>query len=236
MQLKVSDLSVFYGSAVALSNVNMDVHEGKITCVIGPNGAGKTTLLNTVAGVVKQREGRIVVSEIDVTPMSISERVKLGIVLCPERRRLFPGLSVEENVILGAYLRKNKDGIKKDLEYVYTLFPVLKERRKQQAGTLSGGEQQMAAIARSIMSRPNLLMLDEPSLGLSPLMRERIFNAIVELNRSRGTTILLVEQDASDALAVSEYAYVLEGGHIAVHGETEYISRNPEVRRAYLGL
>lgn len=236
MQLKVSDLSVFYGSAVALSDVNMDVHKGKITCVIGPNGAGKTTLLNTIAGVVKQRQGRIVVSEIDVTPMGISERVKLGIVLCPERRRLFPGLSVEENVILGAYLRKDKDEIKKDLQYIYTLFPVLKERRKQQAGTLSGGEQQMAAIARSIMSRPNLLMLDEPSLGLSPLMRERIFNAIVELNRSRGTTILLVEQDASDALAVSEYAYVLEGGHIAMHGEREQISRNPEVRKAYLGL
>jgi branched-chain amino acid transport system ATP-binding protein len=149
---------------------------------------------------------------------------------------LFQNLTVEENVILGAYLRRDKKSIGEDLEFVYNLFPVLKERRKQQAGTLSGGEQQMVAIARSIMSGPSLLMLDEPSLGLSPLMREKIFKAIKELNVSRGTTILLVEQDVSDALSLSEFTYVLEGGHIVMRGKSKDISQRPEIRKAYLGL
>lgn len=236
LDLQVSELSVAYGSAIALSDVSLNIRKGSVTCVIGPNGAGKTTLLNTIAGAIKPRRGKILASGTDISPKSTAQRVKLGIVLCPERRRLFPGLSVEENIILGAYLRRDKSTIKEDLDYVYSLFPVLVERKKQQAGTLSGGEQQMVAIGRSIMSRPNLLMLDEPSLGLSPLMRERIFEAIKDLNNSKGTTILLVEQDASDALSVSEYSYVLESGHIVMHGDSRDISVNPEVRKAYLGL
>lgn len=236
MELKVIDLFSGYGTSNVLIDITLTAREGKITSIIGSNGAGKTTLLSTVSGLIRHRRGKIFASELEVSELATSERVKLGIVLCPERRRLFPSLTAIENIKLGAYLRKDKQKVEADLEYVLSLFPVLRQRMNQQAGTLSGGEQQMVAIARSLMSNPKILLLDEPSVGLSPMMREKIFSAIVELNKSKKITVVLVEQDAADALSISDYSYVLEGGRIVLEGDSRDLVNNENVRKAYLGL
>lgn len=233
--LKVNDLDVSYGAAQVIEDLAMQVEDGKITAVIGPNGAGKSTLLNTLAGIIRQRRGTILFNEKPIQDLPTRKRVAMGLVECPERRRLFPNLRVKDNVKLGAFLRKD-DKINQDMERMYRLFPVLKEREKQLAGTLSGGEQQMVAIARSLMSGPKLLMLDEPSLGLSPIMRERIFDAISAIKDTSETTVLLVEQDAVDALSIAQNVYVLEGGQIAMQGTKEEIMGNPHVKEAFLGL
>ncbi len=233
--LKVSDLDVSYGSAQVIAGLSLVVEDGKINVVIGPNGAGKSTLLNTLAGIVRQRRGSILFNGEPIQDLPTRKRVAMGLVQCPERRRLFPNLRVKDNVRLGAFLRKD-DKIDQDMERVYRLFPVLKEREKQQAGTLSGGEQQMVAIARSLMSAPKLLMLDEPSLGLSPIMRERIFEAILAIRDTSDATVLLVEQDAVDALSIAQNAYVLESGQITMKGTKEEMVGNPHVKEAFLGL
>jgi branched-chain amino acid transport system ATP-binding protein len=229
-------LDVSYGRAQVLFGVSLEGEEGKITSIIGPNGAGKTTLLNTISGLMRQTSGKIRFDGEDVEGIPTRERVRRGLILCPERRRLFPNLKVVENVKSGAFLRRDAQKVKEDLDYVYELFPVLKERKNQIAGTLSGGEQQMVAIARSLLSSPKLIMLDEPSLGLSPLVRSKIFEAIVKIKENSGKTVLMVEQDAVEAMGVADSVYVLENGHITMHGASSELMGSPHVREAYLGL
>lgn len=233
--LEVSDLRVSYGQAAVIFGLSLKVADGKITSIIGPNGAGKSTLLNTISGLLMQNSGAIVFNDEHIEKLPTRERVAKGVVLCPERRRLFPNLKVIDNVMLGAYLRRDSK-IQSDFDRVVELFPVIKERQKQLAGTLSGGEQQMVAIARSLMSSPKVLMLDEPSVGLSPLMRERIFEAIIKIRESSGLTVLLVEQDAVDALSVADRGFVLESGQIVMEGEREGLLGNHHVKEAFLGL
>ncbi|PSN94420.1 branched-chain amino acid ABC transporter ATP-binding protein [Candidatus Marsarchaeota G2 archaeon ECH_B_2] len=234
--LEARGIETSYGSTQVLFGVNLAAEENKVTCVIGPNGAGKTTLLLTLAGILQAKRGDILFDGERLNDLPAWERVKKGVVLCPERRRLFPSLSVLENLTQGAYTRNDTQDVRDTLEEVFTLFPILKERRSQLAGTLSGGEQQMVAIGRSLMSHPKLLMLDEPSVGLSPLMRSKIFEQILRIRDMGSIAIVLVEQDAADALEISDYAYVLEDGKITIHGAAVDVAANPEVRAAYLGL
>lgn len=233
--LSVEGLSVHYGKAQALEDVSLTVERGEFLALIGPNGAGKTTLLNTIAGLLKPSAGEIRFRGTRTDLLPAFEVVKLRMSLCPENRHLAPEMTVLENLELGAYLRKDKPEIARDLEWVFTLFPRLKERHKQLAGTLSGGEQQMLAIGRSLMSRPLLLMLDEPSLGLAPLMKERIFEKIAEIRES-GVTVLLVEQDASLALNLADRAYVMENGRVILEGYGKFLLENPYVVETYLGI
>lgn len=233
--LKVNDLKVNYGQAQVIFGLSIEVADGQITSIIGPNGAGKSTLLNTIAGLLRQNSGEIVFNEEHLENLPTRERVAKGLVLCPERRRLFANLKVIENVMLGAYLRKD-DKIASDLERVYELFPILKERKNQLAGTLSGGEQQFVAISRSLMSAPKLIMLDEPSIGLSPLMRERIFDAILKIRELSNLTVLIVEQDAVDALSIADRSLVLESGTITMQGNKNELMGNAHVKEAFLGL
>jgi len=214
--------------------VSLTVEEGEIVTLIGANGAGKTTTLNTISGIIKPRQGRILLSGQDITPLPPHEIVALGICQAPEGRRIFTRLTVLENLEMGAFLRRDKDGVKRDLEHVFALFPRLAERRHQLGGTLSGGEQQMLAIGRALMARPRILLLDEPSMGLAPLLVREIFRIIREIN-AQGTTILLVEQNAHMALSIANRAYVLQGGRVVLSGTAQEIRHNPEVRRAYLG-
>jgi branched-chain amino acid transport system ATP-binding protein len=243
--LEVKNLTVHYDGAMALNNVSIKVDKGEFVAVVGPNGAGKTTLLKAISGTIRElqrvrREKAHLTGEIifegkridKLKPWSI---VKMGIVHCPERRRLFSEMTVYENLIMGSYLRKDKEEAKKDLERVYQLFPVLKERRNQMAQTLSGGEGQMLAIARALMARPKLLMIDEPSLGLSPIAKQTVFESIQEIWKS-GVTILLVEQDVSMALSLATRGYVLTHGRIAAHGTTEELLRNEDLREMYIGI
>lgn len=230
--LKIDELKVSYGGIEAVKGITFEVPERQIVTLIGANGAGKSTTLRTIAGLVKPAHGRIHLQGEDITGLSPDRIVSKGVTLVPEGRRVFPDLSVVENLKIGAYLRK--DDLEDDLNWVYDLFPRLKERSWQAAGTLSGGEQQMLAIGRSLMSNPKLLLLDEPSLGLAPNLVKLIFDLIRDINH-QGVTILLIEQNANMALKVADYGYVLETGRISLHGPAKELRSNEEVRKAYLG-
>ncbi|MCR5046201.1 MAG: ABC transporter ATP-binding protein [Treponema sp.] len=232
--LEIKNLFVSYGGIKALRGINMEVSDKKIVSLIGANGAGKSTLLRTISGLVKAQSGSIKFDGEEILGLSIDKICKKGIALVPEGRRVFTDLTVAENLKIGAYLRNDKNEIQKDLEWVYELFPRLKERSWQFAGTLSGGEQQMLAVGRALMSRPRLLMMDEPSLGLAPLIVQQIFSIIEEINK-KGMTILLIEQNANMALKAADSAYVLETGEITLTGSGEALLKNEQVREAYLG-
>ncbi len=235
--LAIRNLKSYYGRMQALKGVSLHVEEGEVVSLIGANGAGKTTLLNSIVGLVSSRTGQILFSDTDIIQRNPRQIIRMGVSLVPEGRQLFAPLTVMENLILGAYQRYRKDKkseIKSDLEKVFVLFPILKERKSQIAGTLSGGEQQMLAIGRSLMARPKLILMDEPSMGLAPLITTQIFQIISELHK-QGTTILLVEQNAEAALRISSRAYVMETGRVVLQGMSQELLHNQEVRRAYLG-
>lgn len=232
--LRVENLHVSYGMIEAVKGIDFEVNDGEIVALIGANGAGKTTTMHTISGLLKPKEGKIYLDDKDITKVPADKLVSLGIVQVPEGRHVFAQQTVEENLQLGAYLRKDKEGIKQDLKHVYELFPRLLERKSQLAGTLSGGEQQMLAMARALMSKPKVLLLDEPSMGLSPLLVKEIFAIIREINKS-GTTVLVVEQNAKMALTISNRAYALETGHIVVSGTGEELSNSEAIKKAYLG-
>ena len=233
--LHLNNLDVSYGAIQALRGVDVTVNQGEIVTLIGANGAGKSTLLRAASGMVRAGSGRVEFLGEDISRLSIASIVSRGLIHCPEGRRIFANMTVKENLELGAYLRTDKQGISDDYERALTYFPRLRERLAQSAGTLSGGEQQMLAIGRSLMSRPKLLMLDEPSLGLAPILVQEIFRIIVTINAESGTSILLVEQNANQALAVANRAYVLETGTITLSGNAAELKSNPEVQKAYLG-
>jgi len=230
--LKVENLKVNFGGIEAVKGISFDVKEGEIVTLIGSNGAGKTTTLRTIAGVVRPASGKITFDGEDITSIEPSSIVKKGITLCPEGRRIFPDMTVLENIKIGAYLRE--DDLSADIERCHRLFPILKERSNQLAGTLSGGEQQMLAVARSLMSKPKIMMLDEPSLGLAPIIVKNIFDIIKTIN-DEGVTILLIEQNANMALRIADKAYVLETGHITIEGTGKELLTNPKIKEAYLG-
>ena len=234
--LEVNGIAAAYGSIEALRGVDLSVEEGGITCLLGPNGAGKTTLMMTIAGIVRPRRGTISFLDRDITGMKPSGIVRRGIALVPENRLVFPDMNVHENLVAGAYLRlgKSKAKVRQDIDHVFTRFPRLEERSKQLAGTLSGGEQQMLAVARALMARPKLLMMDEPSLGLAPLVVEEIFRIISDLNAD-GTTIFLVEQNAHMALQVADHFFLLEQGQVTFSGKPGQLSEHEVIQRAYLG-
>jgi len=232
--LEVENLHVFYGGIHALKGIQLEVQKGKIIALIGANGAGKSTTLRTISGLVKPQQGAIRFLGQDITTKASHQVVEMGIVMVPEGRKIFPNLTVMENLLLGGYIRRNRQEIKEDLDWVFALFPRLRERTWQKGGTLSGGEQQMLAVARALMSRPRLLMMDEPSLGLAPLLVKEIFQIIETLNRE-GVTILLIEQNAKAALEVAHYAYVLETGRVTLEGERKHLLLDERVRKAYLG-
>ena len=232
--LKVNNLHTYYGNIKALRGVTFHVEKGEILSFIGANGAGKSTLMNTLSGVLKPKAGEIIFEGEDITKLSPRDRVKKGIILCPEGRQIFPKFTVEENLLMGAYTVFDKELNKRNYEKVFELFPQIKDRQKQIAGTLSGGEQQMLAIGRALMSDPKILMLDEPSLGLSPILVEQIFNLITTINK-QGTTILLVEQNAMAALEISNRAYALETGEITIEGTGEELLHNDLIIKSYLG-
>jgi branched-chain amino acid transport system ATP-binding protein len=234
MMLEVTDLNVYYGAIHALKGINFRVDEGEIVALIGANGAGKSTTLNTISGLLTPRTGRIVFRGADITLEQAQSTVKKGVVQVPEGRKIFATLTVLENLEMGAYIQKDPVQIKKDLEGVYTRFPRLKERHNQLGGTLSGGEQQMLAIARGLMAHPSLLLLDEPSMGLAPILVEQIFEIIRDIN-NQGTSILLVEQNAQMALSIADRAYVLETGNVVMEGKAQELLENPMVVEAYLG-
>ncbi len=232
--LKIENLHVAYGGIKALRGISMEVPDGKIVTLIGANGAGKSTTLRTISGLVKASEGRILWNGEELLGKPIDKIISAGIAMSPEGRRVFADLTVLENLKIGAYLRKDKEGIEQDIQWVYELFPRLQERSWQLAGTLSGGEQQMLAVGRALMSRPKLMMLDEPSLGLAPLVVQDIFAIIREINR-RGVTVLLIEQNANMALKIADLAYVMETGEITLSGTGAELLENEQVREAYLG-
>ncbi|MBU4228458.1 ABC transporter ATP-binding protein [bacterium] len=232
--LKIDNLNVFFGGIHALKGITFDVPIGKVITLIGANGAGKSTTLRTICGLIKPREGKIKFNNTEITNIPTDKIVKKGIALIPEGRKIFPNLTVQENLTLGAFARTDKKETAKDLEWVYELFPQIKERLWQKGGTLSGGEQQMLAVARGLMSRPKLLMLDEPSLGLAPLLVKEIFDIIKRIHRE-GMTVLLVEQNAFAALKIADYAYVLETGKVVLHGTGEELLQDERVKKAYLG-
>lgn len=234
MMLEVRDLEVFYGAIQALRGVSFNVEQGEIVTLIGANGAGKSTTLRTVSGLIRPKKGEILFKGTDITRTPAHKIVSMGISHVPEGRKIIPELTVLENLMIGAYTRKDKKEIEESMEMVFASFPRLKERLTQKAGTMSGGEQQMVAIGRGLMSKPSLLILDEPSMGLSPLLVEEIFEIIMRINRE-GTTVLLVEQNAFMALQVANRAYVLETGTIALEGPAAELQQNPKVRAAYLG-
>ncbi len=232
--LKITDLNVFYGPIHALKGVSLEVNNGEIVTLIGSNGAGKSTTLNAITGIVKVASGKVELDGQDITNAASHKIVQHGISLSPEGREVFPGLTVEENLRMGAYTRQNKQEIAQNFERVYDLFPRLKERVSQPAGTLSGGEQQMLAIGRSLMSSPKYLLLDEPSMGLAPNLVQMIFSLIEEINK-QGMTILLIEQNANMALSVASRAYVLETGRVSLSGDAAQLAQDERVKKAYLG-
>ena len=234
MKLEIRDLHVSYGGIRALKGIDLTVEEGQIVTLIGANGAGKSTTLRAISGLQKPQSGSILYGGEELVGLPAKEIVRRGIIHVPEGRRAFPDMTVAENLKIGAFLRKDKDGIASDMDYVYSLFPRLKERSWQPAGTLSGGEQQMLAVGRALMSRPKVLMMDEPSLGLAPLIVKDIFSIIRRVNAD-GITVLLIEQNANAALRIADYGYVLETGVIALTGTGEELLRNESVREAYLG-
>jgi len=233
--LEIKDLHVNYGAIKALKGINLQVKEKSIVTLIGANGAGKTTLLRTISSLLKPVSGTITFLGNDIISQPANKVVELGISQSPEGRMIFSNLTVKENLEMGAYTRKDAHNLKNDLEFIYTFFPRIKERLKQLGGTLSGGEQQMLAISRALMSKPKLLLLDEPSLGIAPLLVKSIFEQIVALNKETGLTILLVEQNANMALSIADYGYVMETGEIILEGEAKSLAKNEEVRKAYLG-
>lgn len=233
--LVVEGIKASYGHTEVLHGVSFTAEEGKITTLIGANGAGKTTTLNCIAGVIKPQEGRILWKGQDITTLKPSQIVRMGISLIPEGRHVFPQMTVAENLEMGAYTRKDKEGVRRDLEWVLELFPVLKTRYKQLAGTMSGGEQQMLAVARSLMGNPELMLMDEPSMGLAPIIVQEVFKVIQQI-KEMGKTILLVEQNATMALSHAHQAYVIELGKIILSGSGRELLQNPEVEKAYLGL
>ena len=232
--LRVEGLKVNYGMIEAVKGIDFEVHDGEIVALIGANGAGKTTTMHTISGLLKASAGSISLDGKEVSKLPAHKIVELGIVQCPEGRRIFAQQTIEENLSLGAYVRKDKKEIETDMEKVFELFPILKERRKQPAGTLSGGEQQMLAMARALMAKPKIMLLDEPSMGLSPLLVKEIFYIIKDINR-QGVTVLLVEQNAKMALGIANRAYVLESGKISLSGTGEELLNSDSVKKAYLG-
>ena len=232
--LQVTDLKVNYGMIQAIKGISFTVEDGEIVTLIGANGAGKTTTMHAISGLLKPASGSIMLDGLELTKAAPHKIVGMGLAQVPEGRRVFAQQTVEENLKLGAYARNDKDGMAADIEYVYDLFPRLKERRQQLAGTLSGGEQQMLAMGRALMAKPKILLLDEPSMGLSPLLVSEIFHIIEEINQ-RGTTVLLVEQNAKRALAIADRAYVLETGYITLSGTGGELARDERVQKAYLG-
>ncbi len=232
--LKVKDLHVYYGAIHALKGLSFEVNKGEIVTLIGANGAGKTTTLHTISGLLSPKKGSITLMDQDITGIKAHKILGLGMAQVPEGRRIFSSMSVQENLEMGAFLRTDKGEIEADFDSVFEKFPRLKERRKQLAGTMSGGEQQMLAMGRALMSRPDLLLLDEPSMGLAPILVQEIFNTIQEVNKA-GTTVLLVEQNAHMALSIADRAYVLETGNIVLSGDAKELLNHDDVRKAYLG-
>lgn len=234
--LKLENVQSGYGSIVALRGISLEVHQGEIITLIGANGAGKSTTLMTISGVVRCRAGKILLNGEEIQGLDTDSIVKRGICQVPEGRHIFPQLTVRENLDMGAFLRKDRKQIKEDLDYVYSLFPILAERRNQDGGTLSGGEQQMLAMSRALMARPHLLLLDEPSMGLAPLIIKQIFEIIKKVNQENNTTIFLVEQNANQALQIAHRGYVIENGKIALTGSAQSLLQNVDVQKAYLGI
>ncbi len=234
--LKLRNVQSYYGNIQALKDISLDVREGEIITLIGANGAGKSTTLMTLCGVVPARQGQVIFEGQDITAMAPEKIVALGISQVPEGRRIFPYLTVTENLDMGTFLRKDPKGIKQDMDHIFELFPILAERRNQPGGTLSGGEQQMLAISRALMSKPKLLLLDEPSLGLAPIIIARIFDIIKRINKESNTTILLVEQNANLALKVADRGYVMETGSITMTDTGQNLLANEDVKKAYLGI
>ena len=234
--LSINNLSVHYGGIRALRGISLDVPAGKIVTLIGANGAGKSTTLNSIMGLVKVGGGTVSWNGKDITGEKTKDIVESGIVLVPEGRRVFPNLTVDENLTLGAYARHNREEVEADRERIFKLFPILEARHKQKAGTFSGGEQQMLAVGRALMSKPKVLMMDEPSLGLAPMLVEEIFAIIARINAEQQVSMLLVEQNASLALAVADRGYILESGRIVIDGSAERLAADPDVREFYLGM
>jgi len=234
MMLKVTDLEVSYGAIKALRGISFEVNQGEIITLIGSNGAGKTTTLHSISNIIKKAGGNVVFEEEDISSLSPDAIVRKGLIQVPEGRRIFANLSVRDNLEMGAFTRKDKGGIKEDLEMVYEMFPRLKERIRQVAGTLSGGEQQMLAMGRALMSKPRLLLLDEPSMGLAPILVDEIFSIIQRINKA-GTTVLLVEQNAYKALSIADRAYILETGLVTKSGDAGDLAKDNAVKAAYLG-
>ncbi len=232
--LQIKELCVKYDNIQVLHGISLELQEGELVALIGANGAGKTTTLSTISGVKRAFSGQIVYDGKDITKAGTDEIVKMGIVQVPEGRQIFSKMTIEENLILGAYTEKDSQRQKQNMKRVMELFPILRERRRQTAGTLSGGEQQMLAIARALMGNPRMLLLDEPSMGLSPLMTEQVFDAVKSLN-DQGTTILLVEQNAYDAMEISHRTYIMENGVITREGKSSELMRDPAIKQAYLG-
>lgn len=234
--LQLANVEISYGPIRAIHGVSLLVPEGDIVTVLGPNGAGKSTILKTVSGILSPVRGRVLFCGDDITSCDPVEIVKRGVSHVPEGREVFPLLSVRENLLMGAYTRRDRDAVERDLETVFGYFPILKERKSQNAGLLSGGQQQMLALSRALMASPALILLDEPSLGLSPLLTQEIFQIIVRINRERGTAILLVEQNANVALNVADYGYVLENGRIGLSGTSEDLRNRSDIQEFYLGI
>jgi branched-chain amino acid transport system ATP-binding protein len=233
--LTVENVSVYYGKAIALKGISLSVRKGELVTLLGANGAGKSTLLKTLSGIQRPREGRILLEEKEIHRLPPHQIVKRGVIQVPEGRELFPELTVQENLRMGAYLRKDVSNVKQDIDFVFKTFPRLEERRGQTAGTLSGGEAQMLAIARGLLSSPKIFMLDEPSLGIAPVMRDMIFQTVLQIYKGRGLTLLLVEQNAKWALSVSTRGYILENGKITLEGTGKDLAENDYVKKAYLG-
>ncbi len=233
--LEVNDLNVYYGAIHAIKNISFEIKKGEIVTLIGANGAGKTSTLHAVSGLLPLKSGEVSLNGVNITGMEAHKLVSQGMAHVPEGRRIFTELTVLENLEMGAYTRNDKDGIKEDLEKMFVLFPRLAERKKQLAGTMSGGEQQMLAIARALMSKPTILLMDEPSMGLAPLLVQEIFKIIERINKEEGVTILLVEQNAHMALSVANRAYVLETGEIIKEGAGKDLLDDPDIKKAYLG-
>ncbi|MBQ7242540.1 MAG: ABC transporter ATP-binding protein [Firmicutes bacterium] len=232
--LKIGDIVVKYDTIPVVKGVSMEVEEGELVALIGANGAGKSTILKTISGLMRPAQGKIMFNDMELSKMGANDIVKAGVVQVPEGRQIFSKMTVYENLRLGAFLRKDRAEFQKNIDYVFEMFPILKERLKQQAGTLSGGEQQMLAMGRALMSCPKFLLLDEPSMGLSPIMTEQVFSVIKTL-KSHGITMLLVEQNAFEALEVADRAYILETGNITLSGNAQDLIKNPAVKEAYLG-
>ncbi len=234
--LKLENVQAGYGNILAIKDVSLEIDKGEIVTLIGANGAGKSTTLMTISGVVRCRGGKIVLNDEEIHGLEPDEIVKRGVCQVPEGRHIFPMLTVRENLDMGAFMRKDKARIKEDIEYVYSLFPILKERRNQDGGTLSGGEQQMLAMSRALMARPEVMLLDEPSMGLAPLIIKQIFQIIKKINSESNTTIFLVEQNANQALQIADRGYVIENGVITISGSANDLLANQDIQKAYLGI